>query len=146
MQVRLCFSTVCDFFVCLCIIYLENGWTDLRQIHREDMFGPTHRRVWLSRSKVKVMRDKKRKTAESSPLTMHSKACAVGRMLHTAADDTTASQPGGSRGDGSTCWWRIACSVRFGTAFIALVYFFLPSVLWHGWASGRALGPWKIQW
>ena len=31
--------------------------------------------------------NKKRQTAESSPLTMHSKACAVGRMLHAAADD-----------------------------------------------------------
>jgi len=29
-------------------------------------------------SKVKVTRDKKRKTAESSPLTMHSKACTIG--------------------------------------------------------------------
>ena len=31
------------------------------------------------RSKVKVTRDKKRKTAESSPLIMHSRACAVAR-------------------------------------------------------------------
>ena len=38
------------------------------------------------RSKVKVTRDKKRKTAESSPSTMHSRACAVaiGRTQHAA--------------------------------------------------------------
>jgi len=43
-------------------------------------------------------RTKKRKTAESSPLTMHSKACAVRRTLHTVADDTIALQPpGGDR-------------------------------------------------
>jgi len=37
---------------------LQNGWTDLRQICREDVFGPSVRRVWMSRSKV--TRDKKR--------------------------------------------------------------------------------------
>ena len=49
------------------------------------------------KSKVKVTGVKKRKTAESSPLIMHSKACAVRRTLHAAADDTIASQPGGDR-------------------------------------------------
>jgi len=44
-------------------------------------------------SKVKVTRDKKRKTAESSPLVMHRKACAVGRMQQSAADDTIAWPP-----------------------------------------------------
>jgi len=39
--------------------YLVNRWTDLRQIHMEDMFGPSLRRVWKSRSKVKVIKDKK---------------------------------------------------------------------------------------
>jgi len=39
----------------------------------------------------------KRKTSESSPLTMHSKACAVLRTLHAAADDTIATG-----GDGVT--------------------------------------------
>ena len=49
------------------------------------------------RPKVKVTRDKKRKTAESSPLTMHSKACAVGGAQQAATDDTTAWLPGGDR-------------------------------------------------
>jgi len=33
---------------------------------------------------------KKRKTAESSPLTMHSKACTIGHMQQAATDDTIA--------------------------------------------------------
>jgi len=40
---------------------LDNGrnrWTDLRQIHTEDMFGPLLGWVWMSRSKVKVTRAK----------------------------------------------------------------------------------------
>jgi len=54
------------------------------------------------RSKVKVTRDKKqRKTAESSPLTMHSRACAVGRTQQAATDDTIAWPPGG---DGLRRW------------------------------------------
>jgi len=39
----------CDF-LCLCIKYLRNRWTDLRQIHREDVFGPSLGPVWMSRS------------------------------------------------------------------------------------------------
>ena len=41
----LLFGAVCDFFVC---------WTDLRQVRKEDVFGPSLGRVWMSRSKVKV--------------------------------------------------------------------------------------------
>jgi len=37
----------------LWIEYLENGWTDLRQIHREDVFCLSLGGVWMSRSKVK---------------------------------------------------------------------------------------------
>jgi len=33
-------------------IYRER-WTDLRQIHKEDMFGPSLGQVWRSRSEVK---------------------------------------------------------------------------------------------
>ena len=47
------------------------------------------------RSKVKVTRDKKTKTAESSPLTVHTKACAVGRTQQEATDDTIAWPTGG---------------------------------------------------
>ena len=41
-----------------CMKHLWNRWTDLRQIHREDMFGPSLRRIWMWESKVKVTRDK----------------------------------------------------------------------------------------
>jgi len=53
------------------------------------------------RSKVKVTRDKKRKSAESYPLTMHSTACAVGRTQHAATDDTIEQPP---EGDGLHRW------------------------------------------
>ena len=43
--------SVCVF--CLCVKYLGNRWTDLRQIHTEDVFGPLLERVWRSRLKVK---------------------------------------------------------------------------------------------
>jgi len=51
-------SLVCSFFFRLCTKYIGNRWTDLHQIHAEDVFGPSVGRVW--RSKVKVTRDKKR--------------------------------------------------------------------------------------
>ena len=55
------------------------------------------------RSNVKGQgnRGQKRKTAESSPLTVHSKACAVGRKQQAATDDTIAWPPGG---DGLRRW------------------------------------------
>jgi len=44
-------------FFCLCMKYLGNRWTDLRQIHAEDVFGTSLRQVWRSRSKIKVTRE-----------------------------------------------------------------------------------------
>jgi len=60
------------------------------------------------RSKVKVTRDKKGETADSSPLTVHSKACAVGRTQQAATDDTIAWSP---RGD-----WVTAVHAKGGYA------------------------------
>ena len=66
MPVRFCFFSVTFcLFLCLLLKCLWNSWTDLRQIHREDVLGPSLRPVWMSRSKVKVTRDKICKTAES---------------------------------------------------------------------------------
>jgi len=48
--------SVCGF--CLCMKYLGNRWTDLRQIDKEDAFDPSLKRVRTSRSKVKVRRNK----------------------------------------------------------------------------------------
>jgi len=39
----------------------------------------------------------KQKTAEASPLTMHSRACAIGGTQQAATDDTIAWPPGGDR-------------------------------------------------
>jgi len=51
---------------CLCMKYLGNSWTDLRQIHMEDVFSHSLAWVWRSRSnvkretsKVKVTRNKR---------------------------------------------------------------------------------------
>jgi len=46
-------------FFCLCINYLGNCWTDLHQIHKEDIFDTSLRWVSVSRLKVNVNRDKK---------------------------------------------------------------------------------------
>ena len=51
------FGTVSLVF-CLCMKYLRNRWTDLHQIHTEDVFGPSLGRGWRSQSKIKVTRDK----------------------------------------------------------------------------------------
>jgi len=53
-------SATAELFFCLCMIYLRNLWTDLRQIHMEDVFGSSLGRIWRSRSKVTVTRNIKR--------------------------------------------------------------------------------------
>jgi len=60
-------------------------------------------RVRRSTSKVKVTRDKKRKTGVNPTLTMHSRACAVARPYtpQAATDDTIAWPPWG---DGLRRW------------------------------------------
>jgi len=50
---NVCFlaPSVCVF--CLCMKYRGNRWKDLRQIHKEYVFGLSLGRVWRSSSKVK---------------------------------------------------------------------------------------------
>ena len=55
---RFCFWRRQSVVFCLCIKYLRNCWTDLCQVHTEDVFCSSLRRIW--RSKVKVARDKNR--------------------------------------------------------------------------------------
>jgi len=52
--VRFCFWRSLWLF-CLCMKYLGNRWTDWRQIHwgRENVFGPSLERIWMSVWKVK---------------------------------------------------------------------------------------------
>ena len=52
-------SVIFCLFLCLRIKYLENRWMDLHRIHRAEVLGPSLSQVWMSRSKVKVTRDKK---------------------------------------------------------------------------------------
>ena len=52
-------------FFCLWTKYLRNRWTDLRQIHMEDVFGRSFGRVWMS--KVAVTKDNKTRCALPSP-------------------------------------------------------------------------------
>jgi len=56
-------------------------------------------RVRMSTSKVKGQghQGQKTKNCRAIPLTMHSKACAVGGAQQAATDDTTAWLPGGDR-------------------------------------------------
>jgi len=56
--------SVCVF--CLCMKYLGNGWTNLRQIHKEGVFGPSLGRVWRSRSNVKGQGHQGQKNAFST--------------------------------------------------------------------------------
>jgi len=55
----------------------------------------------MSRSKSRSPGQKYKKTAESSPLTVHSKACAVGVTQQAATDDAIAWLPSG---DGLCRW------------------------------------------
>ena len=94
----------------------------------------------MSRSKDKGQghwEQKKRKAAESSPLTMHNNSCAVGRKQQAAADGTTAWPPGGDGmtavdadgyADGKISAW---CLVNIG------IFFFITSVL-HTVAIGAS--------
>ena len=68
---------------------LGNCGTNLRQIHREDVFGPS-----LGGLRA-VTRDKTGKTAASSSLIMHGKASRMPYAANEAADDTIPSQLGG---------------------------------------------------
>jgi len=116
-QVRFCFSAVCYvtfLFLFLCMKYLWNRWTDLRQIHREDMFGPSLGRVWMSRSKIKVTRNKKC-TVQSH----HPPAATEWNML--AADDVTQQKVGPFRCCLEGWFWGPACGL-FGKTSFALVY------------------------
>jgi len=60
------FGAVSLWVVRLCVKYLGNRWTDLRQIHNKDVPGPSLGRVWMSRSKVKVPRKKRHFSALSA--------------------------------------------------------------------------------
>jgi len=64
-------------FFCLSLKYLENGWTDLRQIHREDVFDSQLGRLWMSRSKVKVTMDKNVLSTPITPATTEWNALAT---------------------------------------------------------------------
>ena len=66
------------------------------------------------RSKLKVIRDKKRKTAESSPLTMHSKACASCAERCTQQQTIPLHAARGLQGDGSTRRRRLVGAVLGG--------------------------------
>ena len=79
---------------------------------------PKSCRSRMSRSKVKVTRNKKWKTAKSSPLTVHSRACAVDRTQQAATDDTIVWPP---RGDG-LCWWENQCMLSSLSVSLSVCY------------------------
>jgi len=81
------FGTVCDFFVCVSRDrkgvfggYLGNNrWRDLRQIHREDVFGPSLGWIWVW-SKVKGQRLRSPRTKHFRPFRQH--ACGLCLVKH----------------------------------------------------------------
>ena len=108
---RFCFSAVCDCF-------LGNRWTDLRQIHTEDVLGPSLGRVWMLRSKVKVTRDK------FSP---HWK-CTVMRWLQITSRSSRRNHSVLVGGIGVHCTARLRV-VMFGKTSLAAVFLsFFPSI------------------
>jgi len=60
------FLALCVTF-CLCMKYLGNRWTDLHQIPKEDVFGPSLGWVWMSRSKGKAQGHQGQKTTFWGP-------------------------------------------------------------------------------
>ena len=94
-------------FFCLCMKYLGNCWMDLCQIHRKDMFGPSHWPVWMSRSPGTKM-----EKALRHPHCNACKACAIYRMLQVTSSSsrlTHSVAAGEWRGDGIARWRRLAC-------------------------------------
>jgi len=99
---------VCQFvclFVCLFVsVFVHTMTSERLNVEWSNFVVKYQYTVQKSRpsSNVKVkghghQGQKKRKTAESSPLTMHSKACAVGGTQQTTTDDTIAWPLGGHR-------------------------------------------------
>ena len=102
------------WFFCLCMKYLGNCWTDFRQIHMEDAFGPLLGRVWRSRSKVKVTRDK------TGKLLRHPHwRCTVRRAPYAANVVQQQTRP--FRGRRGVTWWR-ECTVVGTFGGLRVVY------------------------
>ena len=98
--------SVC-LFVCQCVCPHDNFRTTKRRTIK--LGGYVHCtkispefECQGQRSKVMVTSNKKRKTAESSTLTMHSMTCTIGGTQQAATDDTIAWPFGGDR----LCQWE----------------------------------------
>ena len=70
---KFCFWRRQSVVFCLCMKYLGNCWTDLRQIRVQGVFGPSLGWVWRSKSKIKSQGHQGQKTTTFSAL---SAACA----------------------------------------------------------------------
>ena len=113
-------GAVCEFFR-LCMKYLGNGWTDLRQVHRKTCLVPRSDELecQCQRSKVKVTRDKfplrwKRIVTRSLQIT----SCS--RRDHSVATEVGVTGVNRQREwtviDVAACVWFM-----FGKASLALV-------------------------
>ena len=98
-----------------------NGFAPNLQGRRVCSLARTTLNVTVKGQRSRSPRTKKRKTAESSPLIMHSKACAVGRTQKLAADDSIAWPPGVT--EWRQCTLTAACvRFTFGKTSLALVF------------------------
>jgi len=104
----------------LCLKHLRNRWKDLRQVYREDVFGPSLGQVWMSRSPG----TKKRKKLLSYPHWQ----CIVRRAPYAAKYGQQAGPFHSCQG--VTGWWdctlTVACvRCMSGTFFLG---FLLPVI------------------
>jgi len=108
--IRFCLWCCLRLFVCLCMKYLRNCWTDLCQIYREDVC-PSLRRVWISWSEVK---GQGYQGQISSPLKMHCNALAANDVMQQqmGALHHYRGMMGGHRQWGPGVIYVVAC-VRF---------------------------------
>jgi len=108
-----------SFCFCLWIKYLGNGWTHLCQIYREDMLGSSLIRVWMSRSKVMVTRDK---------FPSHWK-CIVMRRLQITSCSTIFDHSVTARGDESAELGFVR--FMFSKTYLTVVLLFLLLSYWN---------------
>ena len=82
----------------------------LRQIHWEDVFGPSLGRVWMSRSKSRSPGTKLGKLLRHSHWQCIVRCC-IRRMLQMMSSSNRLHHSITAGGDGSARWRRLACGV-----------------------------------
>ena len=130
MQVRFCFSAVCNKLFCLLLKYLGDRRMDLCQIHREDVFGPLLGRVWMSSSKVRATRDKIGKLLRHPHWQCIVRRAPYVQITWSSSRRDHCVTAGGWRVDRSAHCRRLACCL-FNKTSLALIWFHLTNSTVH---------------